>query len=134
MSRSVPRVFLTSTSSTEPSEDREVDDADCVGESMGDTDTEFADDDGTESVVTVLLRTGFCGRAVVAMLTVERAAFWIAMAIQMWVGLVQAPDGHTKRRKERLMGGGAACGGLLRSGSLVGKGEYFKEERANAAR
>ena len=63
VSKSTPREFFTSVSSTDPSEDNEV--------AEGEADTEFADDAGLESEVIVLRRTGFWARAVVAILTVR---------------------------------------------------------------
>jgi hypothetical protein len=68
VSRRTPHSFFFSSSSTEPREDNDVDEADWVGESVGDTATEFADVDGAESAVVVLLRTELWGRAVEAML------------------------------------------------------------------
>ena len=59
---------MTATSSAEPSEDRDVLDAEPAGESKGEAVAEFAYEEGTESVVTVLFIIGFWGRAVVAIL------------------------------------------------------------------
>jgi len=50
----------------ESSEDKDVLDAEPAIESEGETLTELAVDEAAVSVVTVLLRTGFWGRAVVA--------------------------------------------------------------------
>jgi hypothetical protein len=52
-------------------EDRDVEDADAVGESMGDAVTELATEEAMESVVMVRLKAGFCGRAVVEAIVVN---------------------------------------------------------------
>ena len=53
-------------SSTDPSDDNEVDEADAVGESSGDPARELFVVEGIESTVMCLLRAAWCGRAVVA--------------------------------------------------------------------
>jgi hypothetical protein len=107
VSRSLPWPVLRSAPSSEPSEDSEVEDADCVGESTGDTDTELADDEGTESVVTVLLRTGFCGRAVVAMLTAEKVTCGLMM-VTIEDETFEGAKGTTKS-EERAIERGKCC-------------------------
>ena len=56
MSSIFPLSFLRSKALSEPRDDREVDDGDCLGVLAGETSTEVEDEEGMESAVFVLCR------------------------------------------------------------------------------
>ncbi len=49
VSKSVPRLFFRSKAVSEPRDDNDVEDGDCLGVSKGDAETEFDEDEGPES-------------------------------------------------------------------------------------
>lgn len=65
MSTSFPEAGFCWKSSTEPKDERDVDEADAVGESSGVPAVELATVEGIDSAVVVRLMAAFCDKAVV---------------------------------------------------------------------
>lgn len=93
-------------SSTEPRDESEVEDADAVGESLGEPAAELAEVDGAESTVTLRLMAVRCGSAVVLIVTAGREAVGcvgeIAVARRMskCFSLCERDDNSAKLRQE----------------------------------
>ena len=68
-----PLPSLVSSAPSEPREDSEVEDGDCLGVSTGEADTELEDDEGAESATADRCRTLFREAAVADMTTKRKA-------------------------------------------------------------
>ena len=90
----LPLPFLGSRTSVESSDDKEVDDGDCLGVSLGEAEIEFEEDEGEESMVRVRSSAGL--RA----LTVDDIARWL-----YWV-----EEGNNAREERRGRGSWRSMG------------------------
>ena len=91
-------------SSTDPSDERDVDEADAIGESSGELASELVAVDGIESMVILRLRAASCGRAVV-LIWGRNADSKIGVLAQLLSEVLDKPKNSGEVKEESSMSG-----------------------------